>query len=536
MKTFSLCSLWALVVLFATTLLMAQESGRPRGADDGLIDRLPAILMGTIQSLASDTITIRTETGATEGAVVDEKTVFLKETRETQLAVNTGDRLLVGGISEGDAVLQPAFVVVRAADVPEPPKRNSRRMMRQGPVEVVVTALEPLTVKMPEGESRKLVIGSTVRLTRESVAKVADFTPNSPVRALCPMMPGHTGRTAVVITLLGLSESAEGAQPRPPVSPQTALQLYFEIHCENPNIQPKLLNSSNFAVETSTLESVAKTLEKHGARGTFLFTKYYPLASLKYEGRGESNTIVKLARAGHQIGLHVHAALLDSLQEDYDALKAVGVREIKTVNPGFIGPKGLMLKYTQQQCTQYYLQQFLQFSALGLETVVAGPFGGEYRPGSPTPFSTPVRVDARGIPDAGGAMVSLHPSRNCKYNYGWRDIADESSMGWQEIKSGITGSMDRLKPGAVNYFAIVVHDHQFTVEGDIIWNHRDDGKLIDPQVVYAWKPSYDSKISPEAIAGLETFMNWADLYVSSGKIEYSTHQKVLSLFVKGERR
>jgi len=208
---------------------------------------------------------------------------------------------------------------------------------------------------------------------------------------------------------------------------------------------------------------------------------------------------------------------------------------VTTVNPAFIGPKGLMSRYSVQQCTSYYQDQCEKFAALGIQTIAGGPFSdrgpGE---GGSRAWSTPDRIDNRGRPDAGGSLLSLHGSKNCRYNFGWRDVADESAIGWREAKEGIVATLDELKPDAVNFFAIVIHDHQFTEEGDIIWNHKEDETLVDPNVVYMWKPSHDSRLSEAALLGLDRFLKWTDAYVAKERLEYSTHEKVARLFRGGK--
>ncbi|MBI5454746.1 MAG: hypothetical protein HY956_08970, partial [Deltaproteobacteria bacterium] len=82
---------------------------------------------------------------------------------------------------------------------------------------------------------------------------------------------------------------------------QEPVFLYIEFHTE-----AIVKNAEEYAIETELLKRLASILERHKARGSFMFLDIYPRAIEKFGGAG-TNAIKELEARGHEIGAHFHA-------------------------------------------------------------------------------------------------------------------------------------------------------------------------------------------------------------------------------------
>jgi hypothetical protein len=75
----------------------------------------------------------------------------------------------------------------------------------------------------------------------------------------------------------GVPAIANGG-PRPDSTSSDPLYLSIDFHVEALQLQPRHGpdDEADFDQLTKTLDAIAKVLEKHGAKGTFLFRHFYP--------------------------------------------------------------------------------------------------------------------------------------------------------------------------------------------------------------------------------------------------------------------
>lgn len=118
--------------------------------------------------------------------------------------------------------------------------------------------------------------------------------------------------------------AVSGASPRP-------MMFYVEIH-----IDSVIKNDREFILVTENLQKLASILEKHGARGSFMFLDIYPRYFIEKFPTGK-NLIADLEKRGHEIGAHMHTVGPQevTVASTIRALKAAGASEIVSLTSPF---------------------------------------------------------------------------------------------------------------------------------------------------------------------------------------------------------
>lgn len=154
------------------------------------------------------------------------------------------------------------------------------------------------------------------------------------------------------------------------------LYVFLEIHLDNPDYSDRGILDD----VSKTLRKIAEIMEKHDMRATFLTRPQYAEASFKY---GDS-TLKDLQRKGHDIGIHTHLYPheTDSFAEGFDALKAMGISNIISANPGFILRPQMPFE-VKNQMARNFKNTLEEMKERGIK-FYSGSFGqGSYSPYSP---------------------------------------------------------------------------------------------------------------------------------------------------------
>jgi len=184
------------------------------------------------------------------------------------------------------------------------------------------------------------------------------------------------------------------------------LYVYLEVHLDNPNYPDK----NTIEDVSKTLRKIAAITEKHDMRATFLTRPQYAEASFKY---GDS-TLKDLQRRGHDIGIHTHLYPheTDSFAEGFNALKALGISNIISANPGFILRPQMPFE-VKNQMARNFKKTLEEMKEKGIK-IYSGSFGqGSYSPYSPfRPAEGYYYPDPSGVREiktsTTGPFVALH--------------------------------------------------------------------------------------------------------------------------------
>ena len=304
------------------------------------------------------------------------------------------------------------------------------------------------------------------------------------------------------------------------------LYFYIEFHVENPQFEVNPDDYGNFQEEMELLNELAGVLEKHGAKGTFLFRPHFPLALQKrIESAGVPNTLLQLAEAGHEIGVHEHPTL--PIGQATRIVRGVckGL-QLRSITPG-------MIRYAGEDA----LRRVDEVINEGF-TVVEDNWSGF---GFPKRYPrTPWRPSRKSLAehDADGAVVALDCLAGPEWLFEERQV--DGSFVRQQVDVLKDSHFDKITPeiewaavhvipGKVNYFGIVSHDHQFTVD------FGDGEGLFHPDRIN--EMNEHSVIKEESVQALDDFLtNVVDPYVKIGKIKYATLSDIYGAYVEWEKR
>jgi hypothetical protein len=206
--------------------------------------------------------------------------------------------------------------------------------------------------------------------------------------------------TLIIIFLLSQIGISSEKRQKPP------LHVFLEIHLDNSDYPDKKVVDD----VSKTLQRIAGIMEKHNLRATFLSRPQYAEASFKY---GDS-TLKNLQRRGHDIGIHTHLypQETDSFTEGFNALKALGISNIISANPGFILRPQMPFE-VRNQMAQNFKKTLEKMKENGIK-IYSGSFGhGSYSPYSPfRPAGGYYYPDPSGVREiktsTTGLFVALH--------------------------------------------------------------------------------------------------------------------------------
>ena len=107
--------------------------------------------------------------------------------------------------------------------------------------------------------------------------------------------------------------------------------FYIEFHTE-----AIIRNKVEFDIETELLKRLAAILEKHRARGSFMFLDIYP-RMVKAYNPGPANMITDLEARGHEIGVHYHSWGPDAITiaSTIRDIKGSGVSHVESLTTSF---------------------------------------------------------------------------------------------------------------------------------------------------------------------------------------------------------
>lgn len=151
---------------------------------------------------------------------------------------------------------------------------------------------------------------------------------NTPVWMAGAGMPGALAVMPYIKELSGKFRS--GGKGKADKNP---LYLFYVIHVHGPEDgRPEFEKMSREAFEgvTRTVESIAATLEKHNARGTFEVLQWYADGAYNYEGPGR-NILTELEKRGHEVAVHAHSFKFDQWKKTRESLLRAGVKKVTTL-------------------------------------------------------------------------------------------------------------------------------------------------------------------------------------------------------------
>ena len=107
--------------------------------------------------------------------------------------------------------------------------------------------------------------------------------------------------------------------------------FYIEFHTE-----AIIRNKVEFDIETELLKRLSAILEKHRARGSFMFLDIYP-RMVKAYNPGPTNMMKDLEARGHEIGVHYHSWGPDAITiaSTIRDIKGSGVSHVESLTTSF---------------------------------------------------------------------------------------------------------------------------------------------------------------------------------------------------------
>lgn len=305
---------------------------------------------------------------------------------------------------------------------------------------------------------------------------------------------------ALLLLLLGPASCLKAA------GQETAF-LYIEFHTE-----AIVRDAGEFAIETELLKRLAAILEKHRARGSFMFLDIYPRSIERFGGG--TNAIEELEARGHEIGAHYHAWGPPEI--------TVGstIRDIKKA-----GPKEVVSFTTSFNSEPFFDAEKRAFNRYdrieALEQMTADMYGS----GITSSFrwcmrsSTPVRVarDSWAVADplsCRGDVIREDPKSILAVGHydGSGYLFKEDDGGFDDALSKLNSFLRRPRRGPINYFPIAIHDYYFL---------NPSGSTAVNRV---------GRINEERLRKFDEFLSRIDRLVSDGALNYTTRKDLTKAF------
>ena len=312
----------------------------------------------------------------------------------------------------------------------------------------------------------------------------------------------------IISTILCLiSPDARAEAPAPAL-------FYIEFH-----IEADIRNKAEFEIETALLQRLGEVLEKHRARGSFMFVERYPRMAGTY-GSGAGNIITSLEKRGHEIGVHYHISGSGdaTIASTIEALKDTGAKKVESLTTSF-------QRFPEKETEICVYNAKKQDARLGrmLDDAYAGGISSAFRwcMQDTTPYRperdnwiVSNRNDCRNeenVEAPNSRIVAVGMYDGAGYTFPERDGA------FKEMIDRIKAAIPRFEGEGVHYFPLAIHDYYFYLPAET-------GVVQGP-------PS----INESRLKEFDTFLNAIDEYARKGLLRYATRREVTAAFSDWER-
>ncbi len=285
--------------------------------------------------------------------------------------------------------------------------------------------------------------------------------------------------------------------------------FYIEFHTE-----AIVKNAEEYAIETELIKRIASILERHKARGSFMFLDIYPRAVEKFGGAG-TNAVKELEARGHEIGAHFHA------WGPPEVTVGSTIREIKEA-----GAKDVVSFTTSFNSEPFFDAEKRAFNRYDRREALENMTDDMYGSGITSSFrwcmrsSSPVRVardswavsdllSCRGDnikEDPSGAVLAVGHYDGSGY------LFKEDDGGFDDALTKLKVFLRRPRRGPVNYFPVAIHDYYFL---------NPSGSTAVNRV---------GRINEARLKAFDEFLTRIDRLVADGALNYTTRKDLAKAY------
>lgn len=307
---------------------------------------------------------------------------------------------------------------------------------------------------------------------------------------------------ALLLLLLGPASCLKAAGQEP-------VFFYIEFHTE-----AIVRDAGEYAIETELLKRLASILERHKARGSFMFLDIYPRAIDRFAGGG-TNAIRELEARGHEIGAHFHA------WGPKEITVGSTIKDIKKA-----GPKEVVSFTTSFNSEPFFDAEKRAFNRYDRKEALKAMTDDMYGSGITSSFrwcmrsSAPVRVardswavadplSCRGDDikeDPKGAVLAVGHYDGSGY------LFKEDDSGFDDALSKLNTFLRRPRRGPINYFPVAIHDYYFL---------NPSGSTAVNRV---------GRINEARLKAFDEFLTRIDRLASDGALNYTTRKDLTRAF------
>lgn len=290
--------------------------------------------------------------------------------------------------------------------------------------------------------------------------------------------------------------------------------FYIEIHTE-----AIIKSRADFDIETELLKRLAAILDKHRAKGSFMFLDIYPRMVKTYNA-GPVNQITDLEKGGHEIGVHFHpwGPEFITIASTLHDIKNSGTRDVQSLTTSFHQYAVVDAEKRSFDVQKKEAQLFRM-----LDDAYAGGITSSfrwcmdetspYRPGRDnwvTADWSDCRNDKK-VSDPNGRMIAVG-----MYDQGGYTFTEQDDS-FRDILRRIEQVVPRFKKGRVNYYPVAIHDYFFL---------NPSGERAVNRIV---------TINEERLKAFDQFLSAIDDYIARGYFQYATRRDVTTAFEQWER-
>ncbi len=318
-----------------------------------------------------------------------------------------------------------------------------------------------------------------------------------------------------VVLLLFHNLTLARAEAGSPVKASTPVYFYIEFHTE-----AIIRNKEKFDIETELLKRLATILEKHKAKGSFMFLDIYP-RMIKQYNPGSHNMITLLESHGHEIGVHYHpwGPPAITIASTIRAIKDAGAKSVTSLTTSFHVEPVLDMERVSYDRGKKLSQLRTMINDMYTSSITSA---FRWCMGDSTPFRpqrdnwitsgwTDCKNETR-IQDPNGRIVAVGMYEGGGYTFYEKDGS------FKTILSQIDTVLHNINKKKINYYPLAIHDYYFL--------NPSGGESYNRVVA----------INEERLNEFDKFLDIIDDYVRQGYLTYATRRDVTNAYRNWEEK
>jgi len=187
------------LILVASTSSLSQMP-LERSGDRGGMMAAPGgpVMMGTVIQVSGETMEVTTGTGEIATISLTKGTACVREVPIDSAQLKTGDAVVIEMREGNDQISALRVVTAKAGGEGHP----TQQFQGRGPVTGTITGLDPLTVTLSSGDTKKIDVSGPTRYSREEALSLSALEKGARVVIIAPPVQGGGRREAKKIILL----------------------------------------------------------------------------------------------------------------------------------------------------------------------------------------------------------------------------------------------------------------------------------------------------------------------------------------------